>query len=63
MTYEKEIDVDLFNKEQQEELLWDLLDYWEYLYDTWKIDFSDRDYEMWRDEQVAREYEMELELN
>ena len=63
MTYQNEIDVDLFNKEQQEELLWDLLDYWEYLYDTGKIDFSDRDYEMWRDEQVAREYEMELELN
>ena len=50
MTYEN--DVDLINQEQQVELLYDLLDYWQYLYDTWKIDFSDQEYEMWREKQA-----------
>lgn len=55
MTYEKEIDVDLFNKEQRPfNYDYDCLEFGEYLVDTWKVDYSDRDYEMWRDEQAER---------
>lgn len=63
MTYEKEIDVDLFNKEQWRfNYDWDCLDFGEYLYDTGKIDFSDQDYEMWRDDQAEMAYKEKLEM-
>lgn len=57
-------DVDCFNKEQRPtELCYDCLEFWEYLYDTGKIDFSDEAYEARRDEQVEKELaELELEL-
>lgn len=69
MTYEKEIDVDLFNQEQRPtELCWDCLEFGAYLKETWKIDTSDEDYERWRDEQAegaedAYKEKLELEFD
>lgn len=56
MTYEKEIDIDCFNDEQRPfNYDFDCLEWGQYLYDTWKIDFSDEEYEAWRDEQLEKE--------
>ena len=55
MTYEKEIDVDLFNQEQRPfNYDFDCLEFWAYLKETWKIDTSDEDYERYREEQAER---------
>jgi hypothetical protein len=63
MTYEKTIDIDCFNDEQRPtELCYDCLEFWQYLYDTWKIDTSDEEYERWRDEQAENAYREKLEL-
>ena len=69
MTYEKEIDIDCFNDEQRPfNYDFDCLEWGQYLYDTWKIDFSDEEYERYRDEQMERAEDayrekMELEFN
>ena len=69
MTYEKEIDIDCFNDEQRPfNYDFDCLEWGQYLYDTWKIDFSDEEYEHYRDEQMERAEDayrekMELEFN
>lgn len=58
------VDVDLFNKEQRPfNYDGDCLDFWEYLYETWKIDTSDEEYERRRDDQLEKEllYECEYE--
>ena len=66
MTYEKEIDVDLFNQEQRPfNYDFDCLEFGAYLRETWKIDTSDEDYERWRDEQMEAcedAYKEKLEL-
>lgn len=66
MTYEKEIDVDLFNQEQRPfNYDFDCLEFGAYLKETWKIDTSDEDYERRRDEQAERAedaYREKLEL-
>lgn len=50
------IDIDLFNKEQRPfNYDGDCLEFWEYLYETWKIDNSDELYEARRDEQLELE--------
>lgn len=52
------IDIDLFNKEQRPfNYDGDCLEFWEYLYETWKIDNSDELYEARRDEQLLKELE------
>lgn len=52
------IDIDLFNKEQRPfNYDFDCLEFWEYLYETWKIDYSDEQYEARRDEQLEKELE------
>lgn len=54
-------DIDCFNDEQRPtELCYDCLEFWEYLYNTGKIDISDEAYEARRDEQVEKELELEL---
>lgn len=69
MTYEKEIDIDCFNDEQRPfNYDFDCLEWGQYLYDTWKIDNSDEEYERYRDEQMERAEDayrekMELEFN
>lgn len=69
MAYEKEIDIDCFNDEQRPfNYDFDCLEWGQYLYDTWKIDFSDEEYERYRDEQMERAEDayrekMELEFN
>ena len=69
MTYEKEIDVDLFNQEQRPfNYDFDCLEFGAYLRETWKVDYSDEEYEAWRDEQAERTEDayrekMELEFN
>lgn len=58
------VDVDLFNKEQRPfNYDGDCLDFWEYLYETWRIDDSDEQYERRRDDQLEKEllYECEYE--
>ncbi len=53
MTYEKEIDVDLFNQEQRPfNYDFDCLEFGAYLRETWKVDYSDEEYEAWRDAQL-----------
>ena len=60
MTSEKEIDVDLFNQEQRPfNYDFDCLEFWAWLRETWKVDYSDEEYEAWRDEQM----ELELQEN
>lgn len=52
------IDIDLFNKEQRPfNYDGDCLEFWEYLYETWKVDYSDEQYEARRDEQLLKELE------
>lgn len=52
------IDIDLFNKEQRPfNYDFDCLEFWEYLYETWKVDYSDEQYEARRDEQLIKELE------
>ena len=52
------IDIDLFNKEQRPfNYDFDCLEFWEYLYETWKVDYSDEQYEARRDEQLVKELE------
>lgn len=52
------IDIDLFNKEQRPfNYDFDCLEFWEYLYETWKVDYSDEQYEARRDEQLEKELE------
>lgn len=52
------IDIDLFNKEQRPfNYDGDCLEFWEYLYETWKVDNSDELYEARRDEQLEKELE------
>ena len=69
MAYEKNIDIDCFNDEQRPfNYDFDCLEWGQYLYDTWKIDFSDEEYERYRDEQMERAEDayrekMELEFN
>ena len=69
MTYEKEIDVDLFNQEQRPfNYDFDCLEFWAWLRETWKVDYSDEEYERWRDEQLERSEDayrekLELEFN
>jgi len=59
MTSEK-IDVDLFNQEQRPfNYDFDCLEFWAWLRETWKVDYSDEEYEAWRDEQM----ELELQEN
>jgi hypothetical protein len=49
------IDIDLFNKEQRPfNYDGDCLEFWEYLYETWKVDYSDEQYEARRDEQLEK---------
>ena len=63
MTYEKWLDVDCRNDEQRPfNYDYDCLEFGEYLVDTWKVDYSDRDYEMWRDDQAEMAYKEKLEL-
>ena len=63
MTYEKEIDIDCFNDEQRPfNYDFDCLEWGQYLYDTWKIDNSDEEYERYRDDQVEMAYKEKLEL-
>ena len=60
----RNVDVDLFNKEQRPfNYDGDCLDFWEYLYETWRIDDSDEQYERRRDDQLEKEllYECEYE--
>lgn len=53
------IDIDLFNKEQRPfNYDFDCLEFWEYLYKTWKIDNSDELYDARVDEQIEKEMEM-----
>lgn len=55
------LDLDLFNKEQRPfNYDYDCLEYWRYLYDTWRIDNSDELYEARRDEQMEKEMEEEV---
>lgn len=60
-----DVDLDLFNKEQRPyNYDSDCLEYGQYLYETWRIDFSDELYEARRDEQFEKEealYECEYE--
>lgn len=60
-----DVDLDLFNKEQRPyNYDSDCLEYGQYLYETWRIDFSDELYEARRDEQLEKEevlYECEYE--
>ena len=59
MTSEKEIDVDLFNQEQRPfNYDFDCLEFWAWLRETWKVDYSDEEYEAWRDEQLEKELEL-----
>lgn len=52
------IDIDLFNKEQRPfNYDGDCLEFWEYLYETWKVDYSDEQYEARVDEQLEKELE------
>lgn len=52
------IDIDLFNKEQRPfNYDGDCLEFWEYLYETWKVDYSDEQYEARIDEQIEKELE------
>lgn len=52
------IDLDCFNDEQRPtELCYDCLEFGQYLWDTWKIDTSDEDYERYRDEKLEKELE------
>lgn len=63
MTYEKEIDIDCFNDEQRPfNYDFDCLEWGQYLYDTWKIDNSDEEYERYRDDQVEMAYKEKLEM-
>ena len=63
MTYEKEIDVDLFNQEQRPfNYDFDCLEFGAYLRETWKVDLSDQLYEQRRDEQAEKELEL-AEIN
>ena len=63
MTYEKEIDIDCFNDEQRPfNYDFDCLEWGQYLYDTWKIDTSDEEYERYRDDQVEMAYKEKLEM-
>ena len=58
------VDVDLFNKEQRPlNYEYDCLEYWQYLYESWKIDTSDEEYERRRDMKAEKEclYECEYE--
>jgi len=58
------VDVDLFNKEQRPfNYDGDCLEFWAYLYETWRIDDSDEQYERRRDDQLEKEllYECEYE--
>lgn len=58
MTLWKQIDVDLFNKEQRPfNYDGDCLEFWAWLRETWKVDYSDEEYEAWRDEQMEKELE------
>ena len=58
MTSEK-IDVDLFNQEQRPfNYDFDCLEFWAWLRETWKVDYSDEEYEAWRDEQLEKELEL-----
>ena len=69
MTYEKEIDVDCLNDEQRPfNYDFDCLEFWAYLRETWKVDYSDEEYEAWRDEQMEKAQDayrekLELEFN
>lgn len=59
MTYEKPFDVDSYNDElRPTELCWDCLEFWAYLRESWKVDYSDEEYEAWRDEQLEKELEL-----
>ncbi len=63
MTYEKEIDIDCFNDEQRPfNYDFDCLEWGQYLYDTWKIDNSDEEYERYRDDQAEMAYKEKLEV-
>ena len=63
MAYEKNIDIDCFNDEQRPfNYDFDCLEWGQYLYDTWKIDFSDEEYERYRDDQVEMAYKEKLEM-
>ena len=63
MAYEKEIDIDCFNDEQRPfNYDFDCLEWGQYLYDTWKIDFSDEEYERYRDDQAEMAYKEKLEM-
>ena len=63
MAYEKEIDIDCFNDEQRPfNYDFDCLEWGQYLYDTWKIDTSDEEYERYRDDQVEMAYKEKLEM-
>ena len=63
MTYEKEIDIDCFNDEQRPfNYDFDCLEWGQYLYDTWKIDNSDEEYERYRDDQAEMAYKEKLEM-
>ena len=63
MAYEKEIDIDCFNDEQRPfNYDFDCLEWGQYLYDTWKIDNSDEEYERYRDDQVEMAYKEKLEM-
>ena len=62
MAYEK-IDIDCFNDEQRPfNYDFDCLEWGQYLYDTWKIDNSDEEYERYRDDQVEMAYKEKLEM-
>ena len=62
MAYEK-IDIDCFNDEQRPfNYDFDCLEWGQYLYDTWKIDTSDEEYERYRDDQVEMAYKEKLEM-
>jgi hypothetical protein len=57
------IDLDLFNKEQRPfNYDGDCLEFGEWLYNTWRIDYSDELYEAWRDEQLEKELEEQENL-
>ena len=63
MAYEKNIDIDCFNDEQRPfNYDFDCLEWGQYLYDTWKIDNSDEEYERYRDDQVEMAYKEKLEM-
>lgn len=55
------IDIDLFNKEQWAyNYDFDCLEFWAYLVESWKVDYSDQEYQARKDEQLEKEFDLDF---